>query len=320
MFMNKYPTARPEALSVSTEAIQQTIRDIRETNGLDLHSFLLLRKGTMLWEEYFHEGLKGCRHVLHSISKSFTSTAIGLAQDEGLLSVEDKLYDFFPEHKALCDSDYKRELTLRHLLTMSSGFQNHERELMFCLLEGNLTPAALSQPIIHKPGTVFDYYTVGTFLLSAAFSKACPEGIHSYLRRKLFDPMGFESSQWNVDNDGIPLGGTGLFLTSYDMTRLGQLYLQKGVWRGRQLLSGAYVEAAGAKQIDNSHAGGVDWTSGYGYHFWHNSFGGYRADGMKGQYIIILPKKELVIVMTANLDNMEIPLRAVANYLLPSVQ
>jgi CubicO group peptidase (beta-lactamase class C family) len=320
MFKNKYPTAKPEALSVSAQAIQQTIKEIRETNGLDLHSFLLLRKGTMLWEEYFHEGMKECRHVLHSVSKSFTSTAIGLAQDEGLLSVNDKLYDFFPEHRGLCDSDYKRELTLRHLLMMSSGFQNHERELMFYLLEGNLTAAALSQPVIYKPGTVFDYYTVGTFLLSAAFSKVCPEGIHSYLRRKLFDPMGFGASHWNVDTDGIPLGGTGLFLTAYDMTRLGQLYIQKGVWKGRRLLSKDYAEAAGAKQIDNTHAGGADWISGYGYLFWNNSFGGYRADGMKGQYIIVLPKQELVIVMTSNLDNMEIPLRAVAAHLLPNVQ
>lgn len=320
MFMNKYPTAKPEALSVSTEGIQQAIKEIRETNGLELHSFLLLRKGTMLWEEYFCGVQKEHRHVLHSVSKSFTSTAIGLAQDEGLLSLDDKLYDFFPEHKGLCDSDYKRELTLRHLLMMSSGFQNNERELVFCLLEGNLKAAALSQPIIHKPGTVFNYYTAGTFLLSAAFSKVCPEGIHSYLRRKLFDPMGFGSSQWNVDNDCIPLGGTGLFLTAYDMTRLGQLYLQKGVWKGRQLLSKSYVEEAGAKQINNQHDGGADWTSGYGYHFWHNSFGGYRADGMNGQYIIIVPEKELVIVMTSNLDNMEIPLRAVATHLLPNVQ
>ena len=319
MFSNKFTTSKPESVHVPSEAIEQAIREIRETHNLDLHSFLMLRKGQLIWEAYFHEGIKDHLHVLHSVSKSFTSTAIGIAQMEGLLSIEDSLYGFFPEYQHLCNSQWKKELTLKHLLTMSSGFENRERELMYCLLEGNLTEAALTMPVIHAPGTHFDYYTVGSFLLSAAFHKVYPEGVHSYLRRKLFDPLGVGASQWNVDNDGITLGGTGLFLTSYDLARFGQCLLQEGVWKGKQLLPSNWVRTAGSKQIDNSHNGGANWTCGYGYQFWMNAFGGFRADGMKGQFVIVHPETEVVIVMTSNLDNMEVPLNAVANHIISRI-
>jgi len=317
--LSPFPVNAPESQGVSSEAIQQVIGQIRQENGLDLHSFLCLRHGQLIWEEYFHTGEKENLHVLHSVSKSFTSTAIGLAVDEGLLSLNDKLYDFFPEYAYLCNSDFKKKVTIKDLLVMGSGFENREREMMYCLLEGGLTAAALAMPVIHEPGSKFDYYTIGTFLLSAAFSKVCPEGVHHYLRRKLFDPMGFGPTQWNVDNDGIPLGGTGLFMRAYDMARLGQFYLQEGQWQGNQLLSKAYAKAAGEKQIENVHDGGLNWIGGYGYQFWRNAFGGFRADGMKGQFIIIIPEKDMVVVMTSNLENMEIPLVALEKTLLSKV-
>lgn len=315
-----YPSSKPEDLSVSSEAIIKTIREIRETQGLQLHSFLLLRHGRLLWEEYFRDGEANKLHVLQSVSKSFTSTAIGIAQAHGLLSVKDKLYDFFPEHADLCDSDYKREVTLEHLLMMGSGFENNEGEILSGF--GDFTALALSQPVIHKPGTVFDYYTLGTYLLSAVFSKVYPCGIHSYLKDKLFAPAGFGDSIWNADIKGIPMGGFGLFLTAYDLSRLGQLYLQKGCWEGQQLIPAKYVEMASAKQIDNSNhpSGNPDWTAGYGYQFWRNRMGGYRADGMFGQYCIVLPDKDVVIVMTSHLENMQLPLTITGEILLPEIK
>lgn len=318
MRVNAYRTALPEDLDVSSEAIRQTIRDIRETHGLSLHSFLMLRRGVLLWEEYFRDGEAERLHVLHSVSKSFASTAVGIAQAQGLLSLDDRLYDYFPEHAALCDSEYKNAITLRHMLMMGSGFENNEEKLF---QEDDLVKAALSQPVLHKPGTVFDYYTLGTYLVSAAFSRVYPRGIHAYLRDKLFAPMGFGGSCWNVDNEGVPMGGFGLYLTAYDLTRLGQLYLQEGVWEGQRLLPASYAREATAKQISNHNhpSGNIDWTAGYGYQFWRNSMGGYRADGMHGQYIVVLPEKQAVIVMTSCLENMQIPLTAVAAHLLPAI-
>jgi len=312
-----YPTARPEDFAVAPDAIRRTVHEIRQVRHLELHSFLLLRKGVLLWEEYFREGEKNRLHVMHSVSKSFTSAAIGLAQAEGLLSIEDKLYDFFPAHAGLCDSDYKRELTLRHLLMMGSGFENREEELFNA--DADPVKAALSMPVLHKPGTVFDYYTFGTYLLSVVFSKVNPEGVHAYLRKKLFEPMGFGASHWNVDDSCVPWGGFGLYLTAYDMTRLGQLCLQNGAWGGQQLLPGAYIHDATAKQIGNFSEGRQDWSAGYGYQFWRNAMGGYRADGMHGQYIIVLPEQQSVIVMTSHLQDMQVPLAAIGTHLLPAM-
>ena len=322
-----YPTAKPEDYSIPTDAIRQTIEYIRERNGLELHSFLLLRKGALLWEEYFRPHEADRLHVLHSVSKSFMATAIGLAQDQGLLSIEDKLYTFFPQHKALFDTELKKEITLRHLLMMGAGFENREWEIFFGnlnLIAGDLTEAALEVPVIHKPGEKFEYYSLGSYLLSSAFSQVCPEGIHSYLKRKLFAPMNISSSHWNVDSIGIPFGGFGMYLTAYDMTKLGQLYLQNGNWEGQQLLSKTFIQEASSKQIDNAKGDGTDENphsaAGYGYQFWRNDFGGFRADGMKGQYIIVLPEQELVIVMTSNLEPMQIPMDVIKTQLLPHVR
>jgi len=321
MRINAYPVVRAEELGVAPDAVKAAIAEIRETHGLELHSFLMLRRGALIWEEYFRNGEEPRLHALYSVSKSFCSTAIGLAQAQGLLSVDDKLYDFFPEHARLCDSDYKREVTLAHLLMMGSGFENNEGKI-FSKDADAMLEAALSMPIVHKPGTVFDYYTLGTYLLSVAFSKVCPEGIHAYLRRKLFGPMGFGKSKWDMDSKKTPMGGFGLHLTAYDLSRLGQLYLQKGCWEGQRLLPESYAAAATSGQISNANhpSGNPDWTSGYGYQFWRNRMGGFRADGMYGQYIIVLPEKEAVIVMTSHLKDMQMPLTAIETMLYPEIK
>lgn len=320
MRKNAYRTAKPEEFSVSSKAIKETIREIREVNHQELHSFLMLRGGVLLWEEYFRDGEIDRLHVLNSVSKSFTATALGLAQAEGLLSLEDKLYDFFPEYSSLCDSEYKKKITLSHMLMMGSGFENNESEIKVKNAY-NLEEAALAMPVIHEPGTVFNYYTLGTYLLSAAFSKVCPEGIHAYLRRKLFVPMNFGESHWNVEANNIPSGGYGMFLSAYDLTRLGQLYLRNGMWEGQRLLPEDFVKAATSRQISSTNARGTpDGTAGYGYQFWRNSFGGYRADGLYGQYIVVLPEQDVVIVMTSYLDDMQKPLTAIAKNLLPEIK
>ena len=321
----KFIEAKPEDFSVPSAAIREVIRAIREENKMDLHSFILLRKGVRIWEEYFRDGEAERQHVMWSVSKSFTSTAYGIAQAQGLLSVGDKLYDYFPECAASCDSDRKREVTLRHLLMMGSGFENKEEEIFSGGFEYNMAEKALELPVIHEPGTVFNYYTLGTYLLSAAFSKVCPMGVHNYLRQKLFDPMGFGPTNWNTDPNNIPNGGFGLYLRAKDMALLGQLYLQEGIWEGQQLVPVDYVREATSKQIDNGpetptpHSMTPDWNAGYGYQFWRNSFGGFRADGMHGQYIIVLPEKDTVIVMTSRLDNMQIPLTIIAKTLLREI-
>jgi len=312
-----YPVKTPEEMGVRGEAVKGAINAIREEHKLDLHSFLMLRRGSLIHEEYFRQGEPERLHPLYSVSKSFLSTAVGLAQAEGALDINDPLYGFFPEHKALCDSDWKREVTLRHLLMMGSGFENNEGRIFDG--KADFLRNALGEPILHAPGTVFNYYTLGSYLVSAAFQRVKPEGIHACLKRKLFAPMRIAKSRWGKSPEGIYWGGFGLSLSAYDMTKLGQLYLQGGRWEGQQLLPEAWVRDAASKQIDNGSDPRSDWSQGYGYQFWRNCFGGFRADGMFGQYIIVLPEQEAVIVMTSKLDNMQIPLDVIRETLLPGI-
>lgn len=314
-----YPVLSPVEKGVSAKAISEAIESIRAEHGLELHSFLMLREGSLIWEEYFRDGEANRAHPLYSVSKSFLSTAIGLSEAQGLLSLDDTLYSYFPEHEALCDGEAKRRIKLKHLLMMGSGFENNE-EVIF-RDKGSLVENALRQPVIHEPGTVFNYYTLGSYLLSAVFQKVNPEGIHAYLKRKVFGPMDFGKSLWSKDKSGIPMGGFGLSLTAYDMTKLGQLYLRNGLWEGQRLLPVSYVEAATRAQIDNSPANRTpDWQAGYGYQFWRNSFGGFRADGMFGQYIVVLPDYDAVIVMTSHLNDMQLPLTILKEKLLPGIE
>ena len=319
MSIISFKVAKPVDLKVVPEAIEKTINDIRVVNNLELHSFLMLRSGVLIWEEYFRENELTTLHPLYSVTKSFTSSAIGLAEAQGLLSLNDKVYDFFPEYSSLCDSEYKKGLTLKHLLMMGSGFSNNEIEIFQST--DNIIERALAQPIIHEPGTYFDYYSLGSHLLSAVLNKVYPYGIYEYLKRKLFSPMGFGESKWMEDSSGINMGGFGLELAAYDLAKFGQLYLQKGNWEGQQLISSSYIDAATSKQISNANhpSGNPDWTAGYGYQFWKCRMGGFRADGMDGQYIIVLPEKQVVIVMTSSLKDMQIPLTVIQNQLLPAI-
>lgn len=321
MRANVYQVKKPEAVGIPSETIIQTIDNIRNQKKQNLHSFLLLRSGHLIWEEYFIANGAEKLHPLYSVSKSFLSTAIGLAIAEGALHIDDKLYDFFPEYQSFCDTEWKHEITIKHLLMMGSGFENNEQRI-FNDNTSDLVYSALKQPVINQPGTVFNYYTLGSYLLSAAFQKVKPEGVHAYLKRKLFAPMQIVKSRWEKCSSGIPFGGFGLSLTSYDMTKLGQLYLQKGNWEGQQLLTANWVNEATSKQIENITTGNPnpDWQMGYGYKFWHNAMGGYRADGMYGQYIVVLPDYDIVIVMTSHLKDMQIPLTAISSVLLPYVE
>jgi len=323
-----FKTSKPEEQGVKTEAIKSAINEIRVKNNLDLHSFLMLRNGKLIWEEYFRENEKDTLHVLFSVTKSFMSSAMGMAQEQGLLSLDDTIMSYFPEHQDVINDTNNKDVTLRHLLMMASGYKNDEANM---LMVYDAVKAALAQPIIHEPGTVFDYYTLGSHLLSAAFNKVYPKGMHEYLRKNMLDPMGFGVSNWNVDFMNVTLGGYGLYLTSYDMARFGQLYLQEGVWEGKQIVPKSYAKEATSKLIanddpienDNDEITAPerpDWRAGYGLQFWQNSFCGYRADGMMGQFIIVLPELDSVIVMTSCLNEMQVVMTAIKDHLLPGVE
>ena len=262
------PRSQPEAQGVSSSAILAFV-DEAEKKIDALHSFMLVRHGHVVAEGWWSPYQAESPHALYSLSKSFTSTAVGLAIAEGKLSVDDEVLKFFPEDAPKEPSNNLKAMRVSDLLRMSTGHQAEPR-----LTPGDVwTKKFLAQPVPYKPGTHFLYNTAATYMLSAIVQKATGTTVLDYLRPRLFEPLGIEHPTWGTSPQGISLGGYGLSIRTEDIARFGQLYLQKGKWHGKQLVPEAWVEAATARQTSNGSNPKSDWDQGYGYQFWRSRHG-----------------------------------------------
>ncbi|MCA9173753.1 MAG: serine hydrolase [Planctomycetales bacterium] len=307
------PRSTPEAQGVSSAAIRDFIEAAdREVDSM--HSFMLVRHGHVVAEAWWGPESAEKPHVLWSLSKSFTSTAVGLAVAEGKLSVDDLVLKYFPDDAPAEPSANLRQMRVRDLLTMNAG---HQDELNW-RAAADWAKAFLSHPVPHKPGTHFRYNTPATYMLSAIVQKVTGETVLEYLTPRLFEPLGIEKPHWDNSPQGISIGGYGLFLRTEDIAKFGQLYLQKGMWNGKQLLPAQWVEQATSKQVSNGSDPGRDWDQGYGFQFWRCRHGAYRGDGKDGQFCIVLPEQDAVVAITANTRNMQAQLNIVWDRLLPA--
>ena len=312
----KLPRSTPESQGVSSSAIRAFVEAADETVD-SMHSFMLVRHGNVIAEGWWEPEAASKPHILWSLSKSFTSTAVGLAVAEGKLNIDDKVLSFFPENAPEEPSENLKSMRVRDLLTMSTG---HDAEPWW---QGDevWTKRFLSQPVPHKPGTSFMYNTPATYMLSAIVQKVTGQTVLDYLTPRLFEPLGIEKPTWDASPQGISIGGYGLYLRTEDIVKFGQLYLQKGKWDGKQLIPAAWVAEATSKQVENGnarHARNPDWSQGYGFQFWQCRHGAYRGDGKDGQFCIVLPKQDAVIAITAKTGNMQQQLDLVWEHLLPA--
>ena len=200
-------------------------------------------------------------HSLYSLSKSFTSTAVGLAIAEGKLSLDDEILRFFPEDTPSDPSKNLKAMRVSDLLRMSTGHQTEPRRTP----EAPWTKTFLAEPVPNKPGTHFLYNTSGTYMLSAIVQKATNQTVLDFLKPRLFEPLGIDHPTWETSPQGISTGGYGLSIRTEDIAHFGQLYLQKGQWHGKQLVPEAWVEAATSRQTSNGSSPQSDWEQGYGY-------------------------------------------------------
>lgn len=320
------PRSTPEAEGVSSKGISNYLKAVKES-GQDLHSLMILRHGKVIAENWFGEYASDKSHIMHSVSKTFTATALGFAVAENRLKVTDKVISFFPRDLPEKVLPYLAELQVRDLLTMSVGHdtdptkeirsQNGSWERMF-----------LSTPIEHKPGTKFVYNSLATYMLSAIVQKVTGEKVIDYLYPRLFRPLGITSAEWLTSPTGINTGGWGLFIKTEDMAKMGQFLLQKGTWNGEQLLPTAWFEEATTAHITQApswvkpgtKAKDSDWMQGYGYQLWRSRNNSYRADGADGQFIIVLPDKDAVIVTTAKIGDMQAEINLIWKHLLPAIK
>lgn len=312
------PRSSPESQGLSSHAVLAWL-DALTADDLELHSFQLLRSGHVVaegwWAPYSADGV----HRLHSLSKSFTSTAIGLLVSEGQLSVEDRLVSLFPEVLPPAVDDHLAAMRVHDLLTMRTG---HAEDVTGALVEaedGDWVRTFLAQPVQHPPGTTFVYNSAATFMLSALVQCLSGETLLEYLRPRLLEPLGITAADWVSNPQGINVGAWGLQLTTEAVARFGQLYLQRGRWEGEQLLPEAWINEATRAQVPPGLEAASDWAQGYGFQFWRCRHGAYRADGAFGQFCVVMPQQEAVLAITASVQKTQRVLDHVWTYLLPAM-
>ncbi len=309
------PRSSPEAQGVSSAAVLSFI-EAADKHVDAMHSFMLVRHGHVVAEGWWSPYSAEVPHSLYSLSKSFASTAVGLAIAEGKLSLDDEVLKFFPEDAPAEPSSNLKAMRVSDLLRMSTGQQSEPPRTP----NQPWTKSFLAQPVPFKPGTHFLYNTSGTYMLSAIVQKATGMTVLDYLRPRLFEPLGIENPSWETSPQGISAGGFGLSIRTEDIARFGQLYLQKGKWQGKQLVPEAWVAAATARQTSNGSNPKSDWDQGYGYQFWRCRHGAYRGDGAFGQYCLVLPEQDAVIAITSGLKDMQFVLNLVWDKLLPAMK
>lgn len=308
------PRSSPEAQGVASSGILAFVEAADKTID-SLHSFMLVRHGNVVAEGWWTPYSADSPHSLFSLSKSFTSTGVGLAIAEGKLKLDDAVLSFFPDDAPAEPSNNLKAMRVSDLLRMSTGQATEPARAAASVW----TKAFLAQAVPFKPGTHFLYNTSATYMCSAIVQKATGETLLDYLKPRLFEPLGIEHPTWETSPQGISAGGFGLSVRTEDIAKFGQLYLQKGKWRGKQLVPEAWVEAATARQTSNGSNPRSDWDQGYGYQFWRCRNGGYRGDGAFGQFCIVLPEQDAVIAITSGVRDMQSVLTLVWDKLLPAM-
>ncbi len=318
------PRSTPEAEGVSSEGLL-TFLDSAALGRHEFHSIMIVRHGKVIAEGWWDPYRPDLRHTLYSVSKSFTSTAVGFAVTEKLLSVDDKVISFFPDQLPDTVSPFLADMTVRDLLTMTVG-QSPEPSNAITSSGSDWVPAFLDLPVVNDPGSVFLYNSMATFMLSAIVQKVTGDKLIDYLQPRLFSPLGIEGIDWESSPEGVNAGGWGLRVKTEDMAKFGQLYLQKGSWNGSQIIPAAWVEEATTFKIDQAPGtppeikDKSDWLQGYCYQFWRSRNNAYRADGAFGQYIIVMPEKDAVVAITSESPDMQDVMNMVWKYILPAMK
>lgn len=323
------PRTTPESVGVPSEALINLIQKLDKIDRVD--SVMVLRDGKVIAESWRAPASVEKPHALYSLSKSFCSTAIGFAVDEGKMTLDAKVVDIFSEDVPADASDNLKNMDIESLLTMSCGHADEAKRPNnssgFYMLETpkkvdpkSWTQAFLEHPVPYEPKTHFRYNTIGTYMAGAALEKAVGESIRDYLVPRLFEPLHIETPYWEKSPEGINKGGTGLYLKTEDIAKFGQFLLQKGVWNGKRLLSEEWIDKATSKQISNGDNPNSDWTQGYGFQFWRCRHNAYRGAGAYGQFCVVIPDYNCVVVITADSGTTDKELDAIWDELLPKMQ
>ena len=290
--------AAPESQGMDVDALAA----LHKTYGsFPLLSAVIVRNGVIV-DTYYKDGYdESSVFTLQSVSKSITGALAGIALEQGCIeSLDVPLSDYFPELRSAADSRWGR-ITLRHLLNQTSGIASTDSSIWYDWRSSeNWLDYLFALPIYTEPGANFDYSTGNTHLLSAVLEQATGKSLGDYAREVLFEPLGMTSAGLGTAPEGVGDGGNGFSMTTLDLARFGLMYLNGGVWQGRQIVPADWVEASTTTQAKRASDG-----SRYGYQWWVRSFGGHEAfvaQGHFGQYVIAVPDLSLLIAMNSNYE------------------
>lgn len=318
--------ATPESQGVDSEAILKWI-DALEKVG-EQHGFVIRRHGFTIaegsWKPF--DTLTE-PHMLYSHSKSFTSTAVGFLVDDGKLDLDERVVDILFEVAPPVEqrSENLKQLRVRDLLTMNSGCEA-DTELM--TPEGDWVKAFLASDFKVSPGTQFRYSTMSTHALAAIVEKRAGMELLKFLKQRLFNKLGITTAWTTHSPTGVAVGGSGMRMTTRELSLFGQFLLQEGEWNGERLMSKEWIRLATARQtwsqggikLLNVVEQGGDWEQGYGFQFWRCRHDSYRADGAFGQLTLVMPKLDMVVSMNAGGGDFQKTLDTIWEVLLPGVK
>ena len=277
----------PEAEGVSSELIYNLLSELGAAKKIDLHHFLVIRHGKIISETSFSPYRKGEWHTTYSMSKTFTGMAIGLLIDDGKLKLTDKVTDIVGNFANIWQMLKLRELTVENLLTMTSGVGFNESG---ALAGDDWIKGFLSSALNEQPGRTFSYNSMNSYILSAIVTRLSGKSMQEFLQERIFDKLGIVQSFWETSPEGVTKGGWGMFIRPEDAARLGLLYLNKGKWKGEQIISEDFVTKATSKQVENDYFG-------YGYQLWRGRReGSFVFNGMMGQDVHVYPDLDMIIV------------------------
>ena len=313
------PRSTPEQQGIDSAGVADFVAAL-DTEIEDVHGLMVLRHGHVVAEGWWAPYRPEFIHTLFSLSKSFASTGIGLAIEEGHLSVHDQVISFFPDAVPEEPTWQLEAMRVSDLLTMSTGHIGEDLRAFSFDSDSPLPQAFLHLPVAHKPGTHFNYNTPASYMLSAIVQTVTGENLLDYLRPRLLDPLDIVDATWSTDTQGIAHGGFGMSITTESIARFGQLYLQQGEWEGEQLLPAEWVAQATARQVSNGSNPDSAWDQGYGYQFWRNRHGAYRASGLGGQLALVMPEQDTVVAITAGTSQIRDIFDLVWDRLAPAMQ
>lgn len=293
------PRAIPESVGLPSSVISSFLNEAVNEHGLDLHGVTVVKDGKIVCEAQIGPYRSEYYHACHSLSKSVTAMAIGMLIDEGKLSLDSKAAKLLEKRVPAISTLAYRNLTVRHLLTMTSGASFAETGVT---VEKNWLKAFFESGATSAPGKKFQYNSLNTYVLSWIVREVSGEGLCAYLKKRLFEPLGITNYHWELSPEGVECGGWGLYLTREDMAKLGHLYLDNGVWDGNRIISESWIKMSTMPWIKTPDEYG---PFEYGYHVWADKHGkSFLFNGMFCQDVLVLREQRIVIATNGGLEQL----------------